>query len=1037
MTPNDLRVFSSPPASHRPAPLLAFNDEHEGGAGEPRITEVLEGFSRVGFGGAFLHPRPGLITEYLSPRWFELIRHSVRECRRLGLHPYLYDENSYPSGVAGGHVPAAVPEARTQYVTLKRGDGNPAPRDALAVHRLENGTPGPALEEGMAPPGPWIAFVLRSMDARAWHGETACPSLLDPRVAPAFVDITHRSYRVALGDLWAEVRAIFTDEPHLPSDRHGSRGMNLHMTPYLLGQFQQRLGYDLRPHLVSLYFDVGEYRRVRFDLYDLMHRLWVENWALPIEGWCSEAGVALTGHYLEHDWPRPYATPGQVHLLAHMDWPGTDILETFLLQGHEFFDVQNLPPAADGAEPHALMYLRQCQSVANQLGKERVLCECWGAGGNDSTPADWARIGRWLIVHGVNMMVPHLSLMTVRGTRKADHPQTFTDHSPWFEHLRPLNDELGRLCWIASRGKICQRVLLLDPLTTAFCAARKPDDAWGLLESGGRGGHSPLTRLQERFDELTQALSDAQVDFDIGDEYVLEEHGRVEGTLLDIGRQRYRLVVWPPGMTNLRRATADLLNRYIEQGGELIGVRPNVLTIDGRPSPLLDEWDRLERCTWRGDEQELLATVSERVPPRLRVASGDVHLAHMRREGPDWEAFLLVNSSNRWLRADAFVETARAGIQQLDVRDGGCRSIRSVATENGRRVTLEIAPRQATVLLATAVRVPCDLRPEVTAGFRAQMPGVPLPLRSAHRLGPNVLVLDTCELQAGSEQHGPMTVYAANHRLWQAHGLLTNGWMGVIQYRDQILARNRTMTPGSGGVVRYRFRVEPGLDVRDLRLALETPELWRLRVNGQEIDTDAGERWLDPRIRSVSIGGAVRLGENVVELEGHPFDVRREIDQIYLLGDHGCRPASMGFALSPPAPLGLGSWRDLGCPFYDRAVAYEFDLPAEAGAGLLRLESGSWAGAALVIEVDGKEAVSLLEPPWEATIDLTHARALALRVVGLPKNLLGPFHDPSRPRGVAWPHMWYGPKVPTQPRRGRAYDLLDLGLFSAPTWIRG
>jgi hypothetical protein len=94
-------TFRSLPAEYGPAPLLVFNDEHEGVAGETRITEALEGHERVGYGGVFLRPRPGLMTEYLSTRWFELVRHDVSECRRLGLIPYLYDENSYPSGFAG------------------------------------------------------------------------------------------------------------------------------------------------------------------------------------------------------------------------------------------------------------------------------------------------------------------------------------------------------------------------------------------------------------------------------------------------------------------------------------------------------------------------------------------------------------------------------------------------------------------------------------------------------------------------------------------------------------------------------------------------------------------------------------------------------------------------------------------------------------------------------------------------------------------------------------------------------------------------
>jgi hypothetical protein len=589
-----LQAFRSPPAEYGPAPLLVFNDEHEEEAGEARITGVLEGHEQVGYGGVFLHPRPGLMTEYLSPRWFGLMRHAVEECLRLGMVPYLYDENSYPSGFAGGHVPARVPEARSRYAGAVFGEGQDSiPGDRLSLHPWDGERPGPVVEKEEIDSG-WVAFVLRSMQPLAWHGDTVYPSLLDPRTAETFLETTHEAYRRELGGLWDEIPAVFTDEPHLPAEGHGPWSPGLHVTPYLLGRFRLRKGYDLRPCLASVFYDVGEYRRVRFDLYDLMHELWVENWALPMEAWCEEHGVALTGHYLEHDWPCPYATPGHVHLLAHMHWPGTDMLETFLLKGHDFHDIQNFHPSPEGREPHGLMYLRQVHSVANQLGKERVIDESWGAGGNDSRPEDWSRIGRWLVVHGVNLLVPHLSFTTIRGTRKSDHPQTFSDHSPAYEHLRPLNDELSRLCWVSNRGRTEQRILVLDPLTTGYCLSRKADcipegNVGASHTAGAPPGEEWSTKsiasvldLQRAFGDLAQELSDAQADFDLGDEYVIEEFGRAEGEVLAVGDQRYALMVWPPHMTNLRGATAQMLGEYLAAGGLLYGVRPKEITVDGR-----------------------------------------------------------------------------------------------------------------------------------------------------------------------------------------------------------------------------------------------------------------------------------------------------------------------------------------------------------------------------------------------------------------------------------------------------------------------
>jgi hypothetical protein len=68
MSTATLSGFANPPTEFRPWPLFVLNDEYLPGSGEARLTELLENLARVGYGGVFLHPRPGLITEYLSPR---------------------------------------------------------------------------------------------------------------------------------------------------------------------------------------------------------------------------------------------------------------------------------------------------------------------------------------------------------------------------------------------------------------------------------------------------------------------------------------------------------------------------------------------------------------------------------------------------------------------------------------------------------------------------------------------------------------------------------------------------------------------------------------------------------------------------------------------------------------------------------------------------------------------------------------------------------------------------------------------------------
>ncbi len=1024
-------AFASPPVEYRPWPFFVLNDEYEPGAGERRLTELLENLKRVGYGGVFIHPRPGLMTEYLSPRWFEIIRHCVSECLRLGLVPALYDEHSYPSGFAGGHVSALAPETTVRFLRPTFGK-TPAmpPADALALYRAEGGKPVEPLRSAadlkkLPAETAWCAFGVERMQPMPFHGDLAYTSLLDPKTTELFLQTTYERYRSELGELWPRCAAMFTDEPHLPSDCHGPWGQGLHFSRHVQSEFRRRRGYALETRVADLYYGSPTSAATRFDFYETLHEVWMESFALPLERWCRTHGIPLTGHFLEHDWPCPYATPGHVHLLAHMDWPGTDLLECFLLEGHDYGDPQNLDAAAPGTEPHALHFLRQVQSVANQLGKTRVMNESWGAGGHDSRPADWLRIGRFLAVHGVNLFVPHYAASTIRGGRKKDHPPFFSEQSAVFEHLGPLNDELGRLSWLAARGRMRQRVLVLDPLTTGFCIADKADclgaatahdtvtDPLSVLADTQRS----LRPLRQSVAAFSQALSDHQCDFDIGDEYTLAEFARVEGSAIRFPHQSYEILVLPPGLQNLRSHTLAMLRAFSSAGGRILGLRPACAWIDGRPG----DWPDQLSAEWCESAEALQAATLRAAPPRpLLDPMPPAGFAHQRREAEEGTYYLFVNSSTSvWRGAVRVPEKGKASI--LDPQGG------SAVSFDG---TLEIAASGATVLFVS--------RAETTAATPARRPRQggsqgPLDFIDARPTSPNALVLDTCALTVnGGDSHPPQLVYESNRLYWLAHGMENNGWSMVIQYRDQTLSANRRMNRDSGGVARYTFHAAKDLDLTAIDLGFECPDQWRLFVNGAEVDSSAGRPWLDWRIGRVRIGHLLRAGENVVELAGSPFDVRQEIDQIYLLGEFAARAGDPGFIVEPrSAPLRLGSWKDQGLPFYDREVAYRFRRPP--GAGSVSLDASAWRGSAVELRCGEQHTRSygaaLLELDESGPLDCT------VTVTGLPSNLLGPFHKPGLLPKHGWCNFWHGGDIPNSPQPGSAYHLLDLGLLTPPLWL--
>ena len=118
-----LAAFRNPPSEFRSAPLWVWNDR----VTEEEIRTELADFKAHGIGGVFIHPRPGLITPYLSAEWLSLCRTAVETGKSLGLKVWIYDENSYPSGFAGGHVPAAMPDAVRSGLRMTRSQGPPKP----------------------------------------------------------------------------------------------------------------------------------------------------------------------------------------------------------------------------------------------------------------------------------------------------------------------------------------------------------------------------------------------------------------------------------------------------------------------------------------------------------------------------------------------------------------------------------------------------------------------------------------------------------------------------------------------------------------------------------------------------------------------------------------------------------------------------------------------------------------------------------------------------------------------------------------------
>ena len=454
------RLFTAPSREYASAPLWVWNDMLT----EDEVRSTLRDLASQKVRQAFVHPRPGLMTPYLSADWFRLWRAALNEAEKLDMNLWIYDENSYPSGFAGGWVPEMMPESRGRGLVFKEENrpGRPGP-EVIGVYRMqpsgfENVTEQARREAALLEGKYVVARVVRAVNS-PWHGDRSYVNLMYPGVTEKFLEVTHEAYKKNLGDQFGKrVLGSFTDEPNIrPAG-------GLPWTDQLPSAFQKRWGYSLLEHLPSLLRPVGDWKQVRHNYFQVLSEQFMEHWSKPYSKWCETNGIALTGHYWDHEWPNCTGVPDNMAMYAWHQIPAIDcLMNQYQEDTHAQFGNARM--------------VKELSSVANQLGRRRRLCEVYGAGGWDLRFEDMKRISDWLEVLGVNFLDEHLSYVTIRGARKADHPQSFSYHEPWWDSYHVIAEYFTRLTAAMSHGEQVNEILMIEPTTTAWMYQDDPAQA--------------------------------------------------------------------------------------------------------------------------------------------------------------------------------------------------------------------------------------------------------------------------------------------------------------------------------------------------------------------------------------------------------------------------------------------------------------------------------------------------------------------------------------------------------------------------------
>jgi hypothetical protein len=996
---NARALFKNPPREYSTGPLWVWNDLLT----EQQIRDTLRDLAGQMVKQVWVHPRPGLMTPYLSKDWFRLWKVALNEAERLDMNVWIYDENSYPSGFAGGWVPELMPEARGRGLAFRETKAAPKWSDDLVgVYRLEGETSENVSAKAKAgevlPKGRYLVAAEVRAKNTPWNGNRCYVNLLSPGVTEKFLEVTLEAYRREIGAQFGKrVPGVFCDEPNIHPVG------DLPWSETLAQAFQQRWGYNLLDHLPSLTRPVGDWRKVRHNYFQVLNEQFIEHWSKPYHDYCETNHLEWTGHYWDHEWPNCAGVPDNMAMYAWHQRPAIDcLMNQYAEHTHAQFGNARMP--------------RELSSVANQLGMKRTLCEVYGAGGWDLRLEDMKRIGDWLEVLGVNTLDQHLSYVTIRGARKRDHPQSFSYHEPWWEAYHVSAEYFARLSMALSQGEQVNRVLVLEPTTTAWMY---------------QGDGAKLKEIGDSFFKLVMALEGAQVEYDIGDEDVIARHGSLDGRHLRIGNRTYQQVVLPPLIENLNSKTKAFLDQV---GTVATGMSPE--RVDGAATTASTGSPAALPADWMLKVNTLVAELRDNQKKEgfgIERAQGDQGiLFHHRRHVADGEILFLVNTSIEHPSSGVVLSNLR-GAEAWNLYTGEIKPFPSARLDSGISVKFDLPPSGSLLLFLSQKPVEGEFPHETVATLASTGPV------KISRLEPNVLTLDYVDVTAGGETKRDIYFYQANQFAWQKNGMERNPWDSAVQFKDELI--RKTFPPGSGFTASYKFNIE-GAAPKDLAIVIERPDLYTITCNGQTVKAKRNDWWLDKAFGRIGIASVARTGENVVTIKASPFTMYHELEPAYVLGDFTLKPADKGFVITPAQALTLGAasqatspsgcpgWNLQGHPFYSAGVSYRerFDVTKPAGRFIVALPN--WYGSVAKVAVNGKPAGFIDAPPWECDVTKFVKRGqneVEITVIGTLKNTLGPHHG--KPAlGAAWPGSFHQGPNPGPPP-GDSYSTVAYGLF--------
>ncbi len=903
------KEFKSPSAIFRPAPFWSWNDK----LCRQELERQIEEMADKGWGSYFMHSRVGLVTKYLSDEWMEMVEACAKKAKETNTFAWLYDEDKWPSGFAGGEVPLSNEAFRSRGLVFVEKGKKESIDSVLA--EVEKGGLTYLICKRVVPLGD------------LWFNKASYVDLMNPEAVKAFIAFTHERYKKTCGKYFGkEIPGIFTDEPcYLMHSQYNAPVIP--WSDYLPEFFEKLNGYKIEENLAELFLNVGDYKKVRYDFYLSVTKLFMESFTKQYYNWCEANNLIMTGHFMcEDDLVRQTMWIGAA--MPHyqfMHWPGIDKL---------------------GRHIEQFVTVKQVTSVADQLQKERSLSEVFGCVGQHVSFYHRKWIADWQASLGISFANHHLSLYSMRGERKRDYPANLFYQQSWWDEEKTFSDYISRMSYVVSDGKREVNILVIHPIGTAWSEFTPLD-----MDNG----FSNINSLYNKpFEVLSKELMANKLDFHYGDEIIMEENAAVKDGKFVIGAFEYDTVI-VPHCSRLAPNTIKLLGEFSNQAGS-----GRLLMLDNVNIADLPKHKSVATTV------DAIKILDEYYPNRVKVLDNSAGenakeiFVHVRQidEGKS----ILISNTNKDRQIDTTVCIFGAGnVKVLDLMTGNYYNAPAYKEHGVMKIDILFHPAGSVVLLV--------------GENKKNYENVPLLLDSGVEFAAQKKILVALD-----EWH--IDILEENALLLEDITLYMDG-NKVLENKPVSMAWHEYFYKAEDGTpfaAEYPFEVLQ-IPEGDVFAVIESAEnLDRILLNGHEVqpmkykndvDTfDPNKNWKDSSFVKVPISEHLITGENILKLEGKKInnitgpgchegvdDVDNheptEVEAVYIIGDFGIE--SFG-----RQKFVIGSKKEIGCasditkegyPFYTGKAKYSTKVYCENKDGriLLKIDDANCACSRLIV----------------------------------------------------------------------------------------